>query len=100
MSAKISNTIWQRVFRHRTVSRDRGTVRRSINSASTLGIIIRHPSWPETGELIETLRFPASSMTAPQKFQDTIKSPSWCQAGSLNHMPKDQPKLWYSAGQN
>ncbi|CAB4473203.1 unnamed protein product [Rhizophagus irregularis] len=32
-------------------------------------------------------------MTAPQKFQDTIKSPSWCQAGSSNHMPKRSAEI-------
>ncbi|GET02569.1 hypothetical protein RCL_jg13732.t1 [Rhizophagus clarus] len=32
-------------------------------------------------------------MTAPGEFQDTIKSPSWSQAGSSNHMPKRSAEI-------
>ncbi|CAG8763202.1 2887_t:CDS:2, partial [Acaulospora morrowiae] len=49
----------------------------STISARYLDIITRHPSWSETGKLIETLRFPASSMTAPGYYQVTVMVPSW-----------------------
>jgi len=60
-----------------------GAVRRSTGqhystiSARYLDITTRHPSWSETGKLIETLRFPASSMTAPGYYQVTVMVPSW-----------------------
>ena len=67
----------------RTVSHDYGTVRRSTSQyystilARYLDITTRHPSWSETGKLIETLRFPASFMTAPGYYQVTVMVPSW-----------------------
>src|SRR4051812_27281617 len=45
--------------------------------ARTLGIIFWHSSWPETGKLIEILRFPASSMTAPGYYQVATIAPIW-----------------------
>ena len=55
----------------------------SIISARTLDIIIRHPSWHKTGELIGPLWLPASSMTVSGEFQGTARSLPWRQLGTL-----------------
>ena len=75
----------------------------STISARTLDIIIRHPSWHKTGELIKLigpLWLPASSMTVPYQFHDSSMTLSWRYHGAKLDpritCPKDRPKLWHS----
>ncbi|PKY58169.1 hypothetical protein RhiirA4_479857 [Rhizophagus irregularis] len=59
----------------------------------TLSIIFWHPSWPETGKLIEILRFSASFMTALGYYQVATIVPAWILQITC---PKDQPELCHS----
>jgi hypothetical protein len=100
MPVKISNTIWRRVFWHRTVSRDCGAVRRSLfllNFGQHYPIIsarfldadlsipgIRHNPGDGNGDSSRTL----SGHCYGAKLDPQITC------------PKDRPKLWHNVSRN